>query len=286
MERDGSATTAERQWNQGVQARAAVGVVRADAEGGDRFRGMADVLQRRAGPESEAADPVVAAVAAWAGPDGSVLDIGAGTGRTTIPLAQRVGRVTALEPSAAMRRYLDENVARTELTNVAVESGNWPEVALQLGRFDVVLASHVVYFVSRIRAFIEAAERAATHRVAITVRLDSIRSGPLADIGRELAGEPGVAPTEGLFWDFYPVLLDLRIAAEVRIHPRGMGPRRFDSLAEAAALAARLMRRPADDPQLAAALASRLHPVGAYWEWRKAPLIREALVSWRPRASW
>src|SRR5437867_924265 len=71
-------------------------------------RTSADFWTRRADryrvarPIAEAGDIVLRRVAKLAGPDGDVLDVGAGTGRYTLALSPRVGSVTAVEPDPAM----------------------------------------------------------------------------------------------------------------------------------------------------------------------------------------
>jgi 16S rRNA A1518/A1519 N6-dimethyltransferase RsmA/KsgA/DIM1 with predicted DNA glycosylase/AP lyase activity len=57
----------------------------------------------------------------------SVLDVGAGVGALTVPLARCVERVTALEPSAPMMQELCANVARNRLTNVTCLQAAWAE---------------------------------------------------------------------------------------------------------------------------------------------------------------
>jgi ubiquinone/menaquinone biosynthesis C-methylase UbiE len=73
-----------------------------------------------------------------------VLDIGAGTGTHTVPLAAVVKHVTAIEPAAAMMRCLRENVKRCGATNVRLLKRRWEEVDLRRDvepPYDIVLAS-------------------------------------------------------------------------------------------------------------------------------------------------
>ena len=60
----------------------------------------------------------------------SVLDVGAGVGALTVPLARSVERVTALEPSPAMLEELRANLARHRLANVTCIAARWGEVEI------------------------------------------------------------------------------------------------------------------------------------------------------------
>ncbi|MBI4588948.1 MAG: class I SAM-dependent methyltransferase [Candidatus Rokubacteria bacterium] len=71
----------------------------------------------------------------------SVLDVGAGCGALTIPLAERLRRVTALEPSSAMAKALAEEARARGLRNITIVEGAWGDVALP--RHDLVLCAHV-----------------------------------------------------------------------------------------------------------------------------------------------
>jgi FkbM family methyltransferase len=51
-------------------------------------------------------------------PDYTVLDVGAGTGRITIPMAKCVKRVTALEPSQKMLSILKATAEKEGVSNI------------------------------------------------------------------------------------------------------------------------------------------------------------------------
>jgi len=81
--------------------------------------------------------PLLDQYAEWIPESARVLDIGAGQGRNTLPLARRGCRVTALEPSAVARDIIGKSAAAENLTVELVPQGfvdYEPE-----GVFDVIL---------------------------------------------------------------------------------------------------------------------------------------------------
>jgi SAM-dependent methyltransferase len=76
----------------------------------------------------------------------TVLDIGAGPGTITIPLAKNVKGVTAVEPSSGMLARLKENASKENLANITYLPKKWEDVEIgkdiEAGGHDVVIASH------------------------------------------------------------------------------------------------------------------------------------------------
>jgi SAM-dependent methyltransferase len=81
---------------------------------------------------------------AWK-PGSNVLDIGAGAGNFTIPMAKKAAHITALEPAPAMLSVLQKNVRDEGLSNVQYLDQEWEIVdPQQMGltaSFDLVFAS-------------------------------------------------------------------------------------------------------------------------------------------------
>jgi SAM-dependent methyltransferase len=70
------------------------------------------------------------------------LDIGAGGGHLTIPIAQQFEKTTIVEPNERqahifLRRY----------SSFIVHNSNWTDVDLDDERFDLILCSHVLYYI-------------------------------------------------------------------------------------------------------------------------------------------
>lgn len=90
-------------------------------------------------------------------PGDSVLDIGAGTGRHAVPLARHGVRVTALEPSRAMRERLSARAAE-EGVDLSIVEDAWP---CDTAPVDVAFSCHVLYGVRDAAAFVERMTRVA-----------------------------------------------------------------------------------------------------------------------------
>lgn len=109
--------------------------------------------------------PTMAIVEDLAG-GGSVLDVGAGTGRLAIPLAGRGHRVTTVERDPDMARSLAAEAERAGVVMTQVV-GAWPLVAGNTGIHDVVLSTQVVYDVAGIGGFVEAMHHRARRAVVV-----------------------------------------------------------------------------------------------------------------------
>jgi len=90
-------------------------------------------------------------------PDDTVIDIGAGTGRWTIPLASVTARVTAVEPAGAMSEVLRKNAEATGVAGkIAVVPATWEDA--EVDQHDVVTCFHASYMSADFAAFIRKME--------------------------------------------------------------------------------------------------------------------------------
>lgn len=95
----------------------------------------------------------------------TALDVGAGCGAFTLPLAELLQRVTALEPSPAMAAALRAAVARRGLDNVEVVEAAWGEVPV--APHDLVLCAHVGPLLATRAAFVRDVSAHARRWVAL-----------------------------------------------------------------------------------------------------------------------
>jgi len=113
-------------------------------------------------------------------PGGTVLDVGAGGGAASLPLAGRAGRIVAVDPLEGM---LEAFRAAAEHAGVAAETvqGRWPDVAGEVAPADVVVCNDVLYNVADLAPFALALTSHARARVVIqlTARHPLASLGPL-----------------------------------------------------------------------------------------------------------
>ncbi|MET0479031.1 MAG: class I SAM-dependent methyltransferase [Actinomycetota bacterium] len=117
---------------------------------------------RRAG--SRPATPSNLEAARFMPEGGSVLDVGAGAGAASLPLAGLASRLVAVDESPAMVASFLDAADAAGVPAEAVE-GRWPEVAGRVGPADVVVCHHVLYNVADLAPFALALTGHARRRV-------------------------------------------------------------------------------------------------------------------------
>lgn len=145
---------------------------------------------------------------------GSFLDIGAGAGRYTLPIAAMAQRVTAVEPSGAMRQHLEERLTTARLTNVTILPVSWEDAVVE--PHDVVLAAHVVYPIADIVPFVQKLIAHARHTWFITIRVQPMGI-EFAPLWEQIWHTP--YPTEPTFLDLYNLLFSLGLRPHARLKP-------------------------------------------------------------------
>jgi len=155
---------------------------------------------------------IVERVLRWIAPQDTVLEVGAGTGGFTLPIARRAALVSALDYAPAMLRVLAENTRRAGLGNVCLIEGDL-EVA-PLERHDVVLAANALYRVADARATLERLLAAARKRLLVVWSVGRAQRWERA--ARELVA-PGRYRAGPDYIHLLDVLYDLGADAEVEL---------------------------------------------------------------------
>jgi SAM-dependent methyltransferase len=110
------------------------------ARWGKRSRSAGYTEERR---KRDRDDPLMHYVVGNLGPNDTVLDIGAGIGRWSIPMAMVAHKVTALDALPGMLEIVRENAAAEGLCNIETLQGDWATVEVE--PHDFTLSSHAVY---------------------------------------------------------------------------------------------------------------------------------------------
>lgn len=138
-------------------------------------RTSSDYWDRRAGNyhratrETIAHNPLLLKLLDEVTPQTTLLDVGAGTGRFALALAPRVKHVTAVEPNAAMLRYLQQEGHEQGIANLSCIATTWQDAPDDL-RADVVLCSHVLYPIWDIDTFLLKLQAATRHVCYVYMR--------------------------------------------------------------------------------------------------------------------
>jgi SAM-dependent methyltransferase len=121
--------------------------------------------------------PTLATIARLAGPAGAVLDIGAGTGGASLPLAQSGRQITAVEPNETMLEGLEAASAGLPVTII---EGRWPEASERVAPHEVAMCAHVVFDVAEVGPFLSA----MTEKAKAGVVVEMTERHPWVHLGR------------------------------------------------------------------------------------------------------
>jgi 2-polyprenyl-3-methyl-5-hydroxy-6-metoxy-1,4-benzoquinol methylase len=98
-------------------------------------------------------------------PGGLLLDVGAGAGAASLPVAPPGGRLVAVDQDGRMLEALAELAG--DRVPVDLVEGPWPGVASIVGRVDVAVCANVAYNVADLGSLVGALTAAARHRVVL-----------------------------------------------------------------------------------------------------------------------
>ena len=210
-------------------------------------------------------------------PGATLLDIGAGCGKWTVPLAPLAAHVTAVEPSPAMRKHLCRHVGERRLSNVTVVEDPWPSKSV--GAHDISLCAHSMYGVGDFAGWIRSVVDATRHTCVCILRAPS-PDGVMAEASRHIFGHP--FDSAG-FQIAFNALIQLGIFPNVIMEdPRTWDPWVHESLAEALQELKRRLRLGDDashDTYLVELLERRLKWDGSRFVWPGG--THAALIHWR-----
>ncbi len=241
-------------WRALLEAREAAG--RADfLAGGSRWEARAERFARLARSLDPAADPFVKALREVIRSTDTVLDVGAGAGRYSMPIASSVAAITAVEPSTAMRAELARGAAARGLTNLTIVGSSWETAEVE--PHDVAFSANVLYFVPDAVRFLEKLDHHARRACLILHRLDQ-PSAQLLPLWEEIWGRP--RPPEPNALDLFNLLFSIGIRADLRLAPRP-APGRYATLEEAVTEARQTLELASDDSTHDARIAAFLRGI-------------------------
>ncbi len=209
-------------------------------------------------------------------PDDTVLDVGAGTGRYTLPLAHATRRVTALDPSPDMLARLREKLEAQDVTNVDLLQSTVE--AAELVPHDLVLAAWSLYRQRDILASLRKLTQAARRALVIVD----------GDSGLFLPGERTHEPARAEVWGKTPgipnylyfagMLWQIGVRAEVQVvyHERAYQGARPREIAEQIAPAA---AKPGEIDRFTERLTPLLERTNGVYHYRSATPV--GVVIWQ-----
>jgi 2-polyprenyl-3-methyl-5-hydroxy-6-metoxy-1,4-benzoquinol methylase len=252
--------------------------VRASAAESDYWKPFAHRFHAASGGDG-GGDPGLGTLLDLVRPEHTVLDVGAGAGRIALPAAKKCRRVTAVEPSKAMRERLAAQMAEWGVTNLDVVASTWEEAVAPVA--DVVICSHVLYTVADPVAFVRKLEAHARVVVAV-VMFDQPAAHAFFPLWPAVHGEERISLP--CLPEFRLLLDEMGVRYNASRLPR-REPRGFESTDQAIAEAtARLFVAPGSPKaaKLEAAVRSSLVPAdgGVRFKWASAQ--QPWLVTWKP----
>ena len=198
---------------------------------------------------------------------GSVLDVGVGGGRASLPLAPPAGLVTGVDSSPALLALFEE-AARREGVAHRADEGRWPDVAPKVEAAGLVVCHHVLYNVADLVPFVAALTDHARRTVVVEISVDHPVSG-LNAAWKALHGiERPTRPTAG---DALAVLEEMGLVVEHREEERPAPPHGHSRADQVASARRRLCVGPERDAEIDALLGPPDRPrrvVAMRWDGR------------------
>ena len=212
----------------------------------------------------------------------TLLDVGAGGGRLSLPLAQSCRQVTAVEPSTSMGEVLRQQASDFSINNVSLVSAKWEDAEVPVA--DIVLCCHVLYVVPDIEPFVRKLESHSRQRVLV-VLYNSAPQSQIYPLWKLIHGVERI-PLPSLP-EFQEVLSELQFDAQVEILP-AQPPRGYDNRQQALEqLGQRLYLKPGSPQmtELESMLPDLVEEVEGTLMIRGSQSHEPGLVMWRPKGS-
>ncbi len=186
-------------------------------------------------------------------PKDTVVDIGAGGGALTVPLARVARHVVAVEPSPGQVDRLMHEVSREGLDNVTVVAKRWEDVdPAALGPVDVITAAYC-FQMEDIRTALDRMICAASKHVFLVHFVDHDLAKPLARIIDDFQLGPDYHHLNNVLYEMgYHAGIEiikrdfdipLAFQLEVLGYSHGLTPEQQDRLAESLLAAGRIRRQ-------------------------------------------
>ncbi len=237
----------------------------------ERWRGVARKLDSG---EKQDPDPLLDQILGRLAPETTILDIGAGIGRWTLPMARKARRVTAVEPLQGMRQVLVERAAAQGIANLDVVETPW--LTAEVPPHDMVVAAHATYTTTDLLGFVRKMEAHARRTCCLVLRVPA-HDGAIGELSERLRGRWHDSPN---FIVGYNLLLSAGLHPNVLMEPTAVRHWADLTLDAAVARAKRHLRLDDDrhDAAIRNVLSRRLAFRDGAYRWPDA--MRSALIWW------
>jgi SAM-dependent methyltransferase len=191
---------------------------------------------------------------------GEVLEIGAGTGKLTVPLAERGFRITAIEPGPRMADLLSRRVRRWP--SIRLVRSTFEDAPIEAGSFDLVVAATSFHWLDPDRCYNLAADALRPAGALGLIRNDHVAAP---------SNEAYIAGVRPIYERYAPELLQ-DLALPMPDDPPGF----VEEMAESSRFEAIVQRQfPWDQPFTAATVVGML---GTHSEHRALPRRRRSAL--------